>query len=164
MNRHMTRTITALAGLIATVVLGTGGGFFGPAAAGAAAPASTYQAMATFTGPITTGTVIEPLSANPLNLAANGYVQQEFFAAGTATAFTADLKPCSSATIEQAPACTSANRNCPSSFETSLRSSMPAQVSDSVTPGTTTGCPSGSGSDTVPETLPAADCAMAPRA
>ena len=93
MNRHMTRTITALAGLIATVVLGTGGGSFGPSAAGAAAPTSTYQAMATFTGPITVGHVIEPLSANPLNLAANGYVQQEFFAAGVATAFTAKAEP-----------------------------------------------------------------------
>jgi hypothetical protein len=93
MNRHMTRTITALAGLIATVVLGTGGGSFGPSAAGAAAPTSTYQAMATFTGPITVGHVIEPLSANPLNLAANGYVQQEFFAAGVATAFTAKSEP-----------------------------------------------------------------------
>jgi len=93
MNRHMTRTITTLAGLIATVVLGTGGGSFGPSAAGAAAPTSTYQAMATFTGPITVGHVIEPLSANPLNLAANGYVQQEFFAAGVATAFTAKAEP-----------------------------------------------------------------------
>jgi Alpha/beta hydrolase domain len=93
MHRHMTRTITALAGLITTAVLGAGGGTMGPAAAGAAAPASTYQASATFTGPITVGTVIEPLSANPLNLAANGYVQQEFFAAGTATAFTATSEP-----------------------------------------------------------------------
>jgi hypothetical protein len=82
-------------------------------------------------------------------------------------AFTADLKPCSSATTEQAPAGMSANRNCPSSFETSLRGSMPAHVSDSVTPGTTTGCPSGSGNDTEPETMPvvawaAAPCAAAP--
>jgi hypothetical protein len=94
MNRHMTRTITAVAGLIAAVVLGTaGGGAFGPSVAEAAAPASTYQATATFTGPITTGHVIEPLSANPLNLAANGYVQEEFFAAGEATAFTAKSEP-----------------------------------------------------------------------
>jgi hypothetical protein len=94
MNRHMTRTIQALAGMIAAVVLGAaGGGAFGPSVAEAAAPTSTYQATATFTGPITTGHVIEPLSANPLNLAANGYVQQEFFAAGTATAFTAKSEP-----------------------------------------------------------------------
>ena len=77
-----TRTITGLTGLIATVVLGTGSGPFGTTAAGAIAPASTYQAAATFTGPITTGSVIEPLSANPLQLVANGYVQQEFFRGG----------------------------------------------------------------------------------
>src|SRR5438477_2208 len=57
--------------------------------------------------------------------------------------FTTDWNPSSSATTEQAPAGTSANRNCPSSFETSLRGSMPAHVSDTVTPGTTAGCPSG---------------------
>jgi hypothetical protein len=94
MHRHTTRTITALAGLIATIVLGAGSAA-APSVAGATAPASTYQATATFTGPITTGTVIEPLSANPLTLAANGYVQQEFFAAGTATAFTPKSEPSS---------------------------------------------------------------------
>ena len=93
MHGRLTQTITGLTGLIATVVLGIGGGSFGTAAAGAAAPASTYQAAATFTGPITTGSVIEPISANPLQLAANGYVQQEFFAAGKATAFTAKSEP-----------------------------------------------------------------------
>ena len=93
MHGRLTRTITVLTGLIATVVLGTGGGSFGTTAAGAIAPASTYEAAATFTGPITTGSVIEPLSANPLQLVANGYVQQEFFAAGKATAFTAKSEP-----------------------------------------------------------------------
>jgi Alpha/beta hydrolase domain len=88
MHRHITRTITALAGLIATVVLGTAGGSMG-----AAAPASIYQAAATFTGPITVGHVIEPLSANPLGLTANGYIQQEFFAAGVATSFTPKSEP-----------------------------------------------------------------------
>ena len=93
MNGRLTRTITGLTGLIATLVLGTGGGSFGTTPAGATGTDSTYQAAATFTGPITTGSVIEPLSANPLQLAANGYVQQEFFAAGKATAFTAKSEP-----------------------------------------------------------------------
>ena len=92
MNGGMTRTVTGLTGLIATVLLGIAGGSVGPTAAGAAAP-SIYQATADFTGPITTGSVIEPLSANPLQLAANGYIQQEFFAAGIATAFTAKSEP-----------------------------------------------------------------------
>ena len=45
------------------------------------------------TGPITTGHVIEPLTANPANLAANGYIEQEFFASGTATALQATSSP-----------------------------------------------------------------------
>jgi hypothetical protein len=46
-----------------------------------------YAASATFNGPITSGHVVEPISANPLELAANGYVQQEYFASGTAYTF-----------------------------------------------------------------------------
>ncbi len=52
-----------------------------------------YAASASLTGPITTGHVIVPLSANPLDLAANGYVEQEYFASGTAHAFTATSAP-----------------------------------------------------------------------
>jgi len=52
-----------------------------------------YQAAATLTGPITVGQVIEPLTARPLDLKAYGYVQQEFFASGTATAFRAVTMP-----------------------------------------------------------------------
>jgi hypothetical protein len=54
---------------------------------------AVYQAAAKFSGPITTGHIIEPLSALPLNLAANGYEEQEFFASGTATAFKATSTP-----------------------------------------------------------------------
>ena len=53
----------------------------------------TYQTAATLTGPITTGHVVEPLSAQPVGLAAQGYVEQEFFASGTATAFRATSTP-----------------------------------------------------------------------
>ena len=53
----------------------------------------TYHSAATLTGPITVGHIVEPLSAHPLDLAANGYVEQEFFASGTATAFKADSMP-----------------------------------------------------------------------
>lgn len=52
-----------------------------------------YQAAATLTGPITAGHVVEPLSAQPLHLAANGYVEQEYFASGTAYAFRAISSP-----------------------------------------------------------------------
>jgi hypothetical protein len=53
----------------------------------------TFHSAATLTGPITTGHVIEPLSAHPLDLAANGYVEHEYFASGTAMAFKADSMP-----------------------------------------------------------------------
>ncbi len=54
---------------------------------------SAYQAAARLTGPVTTGHIVEPLSAQPLDLAANGYVEQEYFASGTATAFKAAASP-----------------------------------------------------------------------
>ena len=54
---------------------------------------ATYGSAASLTGPITTGHVIDPLSAQSLDLGASGYVEQEFFASGTATAFTAASFP-----------------------------------------------------------------------
>ncbi len=52
-----------------------------------------YQAAATFSGPVTVGHVILPLTGLPLDLAQHGYVQQEFFASGTAHAFRATSSP-----------------------------------------------------------------------
>jgi hypothetical protein len=54
---------------------------------------SIYTAASSFSGPFTAGHVIEPLTALPTNLAANGYVEQEFSAAGTAHAFLATAAP-----------------------------------------------------------------------
>jgi hypothetical protein len=65
----------------------------GAASGAKAVDAVTYHAAATLTGPITTGHVVEPLSAQPLDLATHGYVEQEFFASGTASAFKADSMP-----------------------------------------------------------------------
>ena len=48
---------------------------------------------ATLTGPITTGHIVEPESAHPLELAASGYEEHEHFVSGTATAFRADATP-----------------------------------------------------------------------
>jgi hypothetical protein len=64
--------------------------------AGAAAPsgdAATYRAVATFAGPVTVGHVIDPESARPTDLASHGYVEQEFFASGTAYDFRATSSP-----------------------------------------------------------------------
>jgi len=55
--------------------------------------ASIYQAAATFSGPFTVGKVIEPLTANPPDLASHDYVEQEFSASGTAHAFRATSSP-----------------------------------------------------------------------
>ena len=44
-------------------------------------------------GPVTTGHIIEPLSAVSVNLASSGYEEQEFFASGTAHAFAATSSP-----------------------------------------------------------------------
>src|ERR1022692_654053 len=55
----------------------------------AATETTVYDASATLSGPITAGHIIEPGSGVAVNLAAHGYVEQEFFASGTAHAFTA---------------------------------------------------------------------------
>ena len=62
-------------------------------AASATSPDVSFHAAATLTGPITTGHIIEPLSAHSVDLAPNGYVEEEFFASGTATAFKAASMP-----------------------------------------------------------------------
>ena len=66
----------------------------GPSGAGTLrADQATLRASATFTGPITIGHVIEPLSVHPSGIAAHGYVEHEFFASGTASSFTATSSP-----------------------------------------------------------------------
>jgi hypothetical protein len=51
------------------------------------------RSAAGFSGPVTVGHVIEPLSSQPSDLAAHRYVEQEFFASGTASDFTATSSP-----------------------------------------------------------------------
>ncbi len=84
--------LVAVAGLVVlfplTVATGLGAG-----AASATSQEVTFHTAATLTGPITTGTIVEPESAHALDLAANGYEEHEYFASGTATAFKADSMP-----------------------------------------------------------------------
>ncbi len=61
--------------------------------AGAATQGSVYTESATLRGPVKVGHIIEPASVVPIHLAAHGYVEQEFFASGTAHAFTATSAP-----------------------------------------------------------------------
>jgi hypothetical protein len=55
--------------------------------------AAAWGAPAVFSAPPDTGHVIEPISANPTGLAAHGYVEQEYFASGTAYSFTSRSTP-----------------------------------------------------------------------
>jgi hypothetical protein len=52
-----------------------------------------WQAPAVFSTPPDAGQIIEPVSANPSDLAAHGYVEQEYFASGTAYSFTSRATP-----------------------------------------------------------------------
>jgi hypothetical protein len=87
--------VTASAGAPAATALGTrpDGRVSGVRLTATNPNARIYHAVATFSGPVTVGYVVEPLSATPLDLASHGYVEQEFFAAGTAHAFRATSSP-----------------------------------------------------------------------
>ncbi len=58
-----------------------------------AAEATGWRAPAVFSTPPDTGHIIEPVSANPTDLAAHGYEEQEYFASGTAYSFTSRSTP-----------------------------------------------------------------------
>ncbi len=78
-----------------TAVMAAGAATIGGVAGGssAAAAGGLYRAMATFSTPPDVGTVAEPLTAHPPDLAEHGYVEQEVFASGTAHAFRATSEP-----------------------------------------------------------------------
>ena len=59
----------------------------------AAAAGDDFSAPATLSGPVTTGHIIEPLAAVTPDLAAYGYLEQEFFASGTAEEFRTTSQP-----------------------------------------------------------------------
>jgi hypothetical protein len=85
-QRMHTRAAVAVAVFVALMAA--------PTAAGASsAPPVNYQAAASFTVPPSTGHISEPITAQPSTLSKYGYVEQEFFASGTATAFTARSMP-----------------------------------------------------------------------
>jgi Alpha/beta hydrolase domain len=87
---HTPRWIATAA--VLTVALGT---LAGAGQAGATGESALYGASATLSGPVTTGTIVEPLSGVGTNLAASGYEEQEYFASGTAHAFKATSDPSS---------------------------------------------------------------------
>ncbi|HWE71476.1 MAG TPA: alpha/beta hydrolase domain-containing protein [Acidimicrobiales bacterium] len=99
MTNPKSTTTVALVGLLVVVALGSSacgtkqGATAMSATRGTPAQRAIYGAEAALAGPVTTGHVIEPLSAHGLELAVNGYTEQEFFASGTAHAFKATSSP-----------------------------------------------------------------------
>ena len=90
MKRLIART-TVLA-LVALTAAACGGSGSSSPATTAASPTG-WRAPATFTAAPDVGTANEPISATPFNLAAHGYVEQEWFASGTAWALTTGATP-----------------------------------------------------------------------
>jgi hypothetical protein len=111
MKRFRARSVMSVMAMGAVVALCGSVGSVGEAFAAGASTAlgSISRVSAQFTGPVTVGHVVEPLSAIPLDLAANGYVEQEYFASGTATAFKGTSEP-SSGKWTVAPATTASYR------------------------------------------------------
>jgi len=83
--------VVGLAVAVLASAAGVDLGVTGPSASGATTVG--LQSAATLVGPITSGHIIEPLAALPTGLAANNYVEHEFFASGTATAFRSTSSP-----------------------------------------------------------------------
>ena len=79
--------------VFATAVIGCSSNDSKPSAASSSSGAPTDRQPkvqpATLEGPITVGTIAPPADPRPTDLNAIGYTQEEFFASGTATAYTA---------------------------------------------------------------------------
>lgn len=84
-------TVVTAAALMAAGGAATGG--VAGASGGGTSVGGVYRARATFSEPPDVGTVAEPLTAQPLDLAQHGYVEQELFASGTAHAYRATADP-----------------------------------------------------------------------
>jgi hypothetical protein len=80
------RPTIALILVAVTALLGASAASVG-ASSSSSSSSARYDAAAVLSGPITTGHVVEPVSASPPDLATYGYVEREYFASGTATAF-----------------------------------------------------------------------------
>ena len=83
----------AVAGALMMVASVSGASIGGTPAGAVTGGNGIYAAAASLSAPPDTGTISEPLSALPIGLAPYGYVQDEYFAAGTAHAFQATAAP-----------------------------------------------------------------------
>jgi hypothetical protein len=98
-ERTVDHRIANHAGRRSAVLLIVAGVLAACGSAATSSPATTvakptgWRAPAVFSTPPDTGHIIEPVSANPTDLAAHGYVEQEYFASGTAYSFTSRATP-----------------------------------------------------------------------
>ncbi len=83
----------ATLGVVVAMAFAAGGSVAGADQSSTTSTTPIFSRAAMLQGPITTGHIVEPLSANAPDLAAYGYVEQEYFASGTASAFTATSMP-----------------------------------------------------------------------
>ena len=94
----MAKSLSALALAAATPALGTVA-WTGPAAAATGGRSPTtftaWEAPATFISPPATGSIVDPITATPLDLASYGYEEQEYFASGRAFALASTSTPAS---------------------------------------------------------------------
>src|SRR4051812_47483787 len=91
-TRRPRRLVLAATAAIALTLVGTDAATAANAAPadGATAAAAAAAANPTLTGPVTGGAHGFPFGSSALDLAARGYVEDEFFMEGTATAYTSD--------------------------------------------------------------------------
>jgi Alpha/beta hydrolase domain len=92
MNVRTTRS-SLVSGLAAMVGLSMAVTVSLPMASAMATTSNPYLARASFSGPLTAGSVSEPLSSHPTGVAENNYVEQEFIASGTAHSFSPVATP-----------------------------------------------------------------------
>ena len=92
---HRTAHRASRRGAVLLVVAGTLAACGGAATSSPTTTVDTtgWRAPAGFSTPPDTGHVVEPVSANPTGLAAHGYVEQEYFASGTASSFSGRSTP-----------------------------------------------------------------------
>jgi hypothetical protein len=98
-RRNRSRVISTLIGLLvaATACVSSGPASSGTSGTSNASTDTTVRparvptvAAARLTGPITGGTYSPPAAMHPQDIAAAGYVEEEFFAAGTASSYASD--------------------------------------------------------------------------
>ncbi len=91
--RRLSRRGTVLLAAAGMLAAGAGGAAGASPSGRSPTQFTAWEHPATFSSPPDVGQIIEPLSAQPSDLAAHGYIEQEYFASGTAYAFASTSTP-----------------------------------------------------------------------